>query len=237
MPRSQGPAPLRLLVVDGYEVMRLGLVSLLERRAEFQIVAQAGTVAQAIAAARKFKPDLIVMEARLPDGSGIEATRKILAERPATKVIILTSHPAEEGAFAAIVAGASGYVLKQTRAPELVAHVGAVGRGAAFLDPAVAEPVLERVRRMARHTDELTQLTPRGAVGGDTDELAALTPQERQILLRLAEGKTNQEIAAEIVLTRQTVKNYVSSILSKLNLRSRAEAPAFVMRHRMPSAE
>ena len=85
MPRSQGPAPLRLLVVDGYEVMRLGLVSLLERRAEFQIVAQAGTVAQAIAAARKFKPDLIVMEARLPDGSGIEATRKILAERPATK--------------------------------------------------------------------------------------------------------------------------------------------------------
>jgi DNA-binding NarL/FixJ family response regulator len=177
------------------------------------------------------------MEARLPDGSGIEATRKIRAEHPATKVIILASHPAEEAAFAAVVAGASGYVLKQTSVPDLIASLGAVGRGAAFLDPAVAEPVLERIRRMASHTDELTQLTPRGDTGGgNTDELAVLTSQERQILLRLAEGKTNQEIAAEILLSRQTVKNYVSSILTKLNLRSRAEAPAFVMRYRMPGA-
>jgi DNA-binding NarL/FixJ family response regulator len=226
------------LVVDDYEVMRLGLVSLLELRTGFQVVAQAATVAEAIAAAHRFQPDLVLMEARLPDGSGIEATRKIRAEHPATKVIILTSHPAEEAAFAAIVAGASGYVSKQTSVPELVGYLGAVGRGAAFLDPVVAEQVLERIRRMASHTDELTQLTPRGGVGGsDTDELAALTPQERQILLRLAEGKTNEEIATEILLSRQTVKNYVSSILTKLDLRSRAEAPAFVMRHRLPGAE
>jgi two-component system response regulator DevR len=223
MPTPSGPTPLRILVVDDYEVVRQGLVSLLERRSEFQVVAQAGTAAEAIAAARTYRPDLIIMDVRLPDGSGIEACREIRAERPATRVVMLTSYPDESAVFAAIVAGASGYLLKQVRGRDLVAALEAVGRGESLLDPAVTENVLERIRHIA--------------AGTDTDELASLTRQERQVLLGLAEGKTNKEIAAELFLSDKTVKNYVSSILGKLNLRSRAEAPAYVARHRSPGAE
>jgi len=223
MPTPSGPTPLRILVVDDYEVVRQGLVSLLERRSEFQVVAQAGTASEAIAAARTYRPDLIIMDVRLPDGSGIEACREIRAERPATRVVMLTSYPDESAVFAAIVAGASGYLLKQVRGRDLVAALEAVGRGESLLDPAVTEKVLERIRHIA--------------AGTDTDELASLTRQERQVLLGLAEGKTNKEIAAELFLSDKTVKNYVSSILGKLNLRSRAEAPAYVARHRSPGAE
>ena len=223
MPTPPGAAPLRVLVVDDYEVVRQGLVSLLERRSEFQVVAQAGTVAEAVAAAHTYRPDLIIMDVRLPDGSGIEACREIRAEQPATRVVMLTSYPDESAVFAAIVAGASGYLLKQVRGRDLVAALEAVGRGESLLDPAVTEQVLERIRRIA--------------AGTDADELASLTRQERQVLLGLAEGKTNKEIAAELFLSDKTVKNYVSSILSKLNLRSRAEAPSYVARHRSPGAE
>ena len=217
------PAPLRLLVVDDHEVVRQGLVSLLERHPGFQVVAQAGSVAEAIAQAHISLPDVIVMDVRLPDGSGIEATREIRAEQPTVKVLMLTSYPDEAAVLAAIVAGASGYLLKQVRGRDLVAALEAVGRGASLLDPAVTERVLERVRRVASGTDQ--------------DELAELTAQERKILRHLAEGKTNREIAAELFLSDKTVKNYVSSILSKLNLHSRAQAPAFVARHRLPGAE
>ncbi len=215
--------PLRLLVVDDHEVVRQGLVSLLERREGFQVVAQAGTVAEAIEAASKFVPDLIVMDVRLPDGSGIEACREIRAEHPQTRVVILTSYPDEEAVFASIVAGASGYLLKQIRGRDLVAALEAVGRGESLLDPAVTEKVLDRVRRIAS--------------GTYTDELAQLTRQEQKILLLIAEGKTNKEIAAEIFLSDKTVKNYVSSILAKLNLQRRSQAAAFVARHRLPGAE
>jgi two-component system response regulator DevR len=215
--------PLRLLVVDDHEVVRQGLVSLLERREGFQVVAQAGTVAEAIDAANKFQPDLIVMDVRLPDGSGIEACREIRAEHPGTRVVILTSYPDEEAVFASIVAGASGYLLKQIRGRDLVAALESVGRGESLLDPAVTEKVLDRVRRIAS--------------GTYTDELAQLTRQEQKILLLIAEGKTNKEIAAEIFLSDKTVKNYVSSILAKLNLQRRSQAAAFVARHRLPGAE
>jgi len=215
--------PLRLLVVDDHEVVRQGLVSLLERREGFQVVAQAGTVAEAIEAAGKFVPDLIVMDVRLPDGSGIEACREIRAEHPQTRVVILTSYPDEEAVFASIVAGASGYLLKQIRGRDLVGALEAVGRGESLLDPAVTEKVLDRVRRIAS--------------GTYTDELAQLTRQEQKILLLIAEGKTNKEIAAEIFLSDKTVKNYVSSILAKLNLQRRSQAAAFVARHRLPGAE
>jgi two-component system response regulator DevR len=215
--------PLRLLVVDDHEVVRQGLVSLLERREGFQVVAQAGTVAEAIEAARKYQPDLIVMDVRLPDGSGIEACREIRSEQPQTRVVILTSYPDEEAVFASIVAGASGYLLKQIRGRDLVAALEAVGRGESLLDPAVTEKVLDRVRRIAS--------------GTYTDELAQLTRQEQKILLLIAEGKTNKEIAAEIFLSDKTVKNYVSSILAKLNLQRRSQAAAFVARHRLPGAE
>jgi DNA-binding NarL/FixJ family response regulator len=133
------PSVLRILVVDDHEVVREGLVALLERRAAFSVVAQAGTAAQAIEAARTYRPDLVVMDIRLPDGSGIEATREIRAENPAIRVIMLTSYPDEEAVFAAIVAGASGYLLKQIGSHDLVAALEAVGRGESLLDPAVTE--------------------------------------------------------------------------------------------------
>ena len=165
------------------------------------------------------QPDIVVMDVRLPDGSGVEACRDIRAERPETRVVMLTSYPDEEAVLSAIVAGASGYLLKQIRGRDLVAALETVGRGESLLDPAVTEKVLERVRRIA--------------TGGQSDELAALTAQEQRILLLVAEGKTNKEIAAEIYLSDKTVKNYVSSILSKLNLERRAQAAAFVAKHRL----
>jgi two-component system response regulator DevR len=210
---------LRLLVVDDHEVVRQGLVALLDRRAGFQVVAEAGSVAEAIDQARKFEPDIVVMDVRLPDGSGIEACREIRAERPGIRVVMLTSYPDEEAVLSAIIAGAAGYLLKQIRARDLVAALEAVGRGESLLDPAVTEKVLERVRRLA--------------AGGASDEMALLTSQEQKILLLVAEGKTNKEIAAEIFLSDKTVKNYVSSILSKLNLERRAQAAAFVAKHRL----
>ncbi len=211
--------PLRLLVVDDHEVVRQGLVSLLERRDHFQVVAEAGTAAEAVEMARKFEPDLVVMDVRLPDGSGIEACREIRAEFPTTRIVILTSYPDEEAVLSAIIAGASGYLLKQIRGRDLVSALESVGRGESLLDPAVTEKVLDRVRRIA--------------TGTYTDEMAQLTQQEQKILLLVAEGKTNKEIASEVFLSDKTVKNYVSSILSKLNLERRAQAAAFVARHRM----
>jgi DNA-binding NarL/FixJ family response regulator len=210
--------PLRLLVVDDHEVVRQGLVALLDRRDGFQVVAEAGTVAESLEAARRYKPDIVVMDVRLPDGSGIEACREILADLPGTRVVMLTSYPDDEAVLSAIVAGASGYLLKQIRARDLVAALETVGRGESLLDPAVTEKVLERVRRIAA-----------GTYG---DELSQLTVQEQKILMLVAEGKTNKEIASDVFLSDKTVKNYVSSILSKLNLERRAQAAAFVAKHR-----
>jgi two-component system, NarL family, response regulator DevR len=211
--------PYRLLIVDDHEIVRQGLVALLDRREGFQVVAEAGTVAEAIEQAHRFEPDIVIMDVRLPDGSGIEACREIRSDLAATRVIMLTSYPDEEAVLSAIVAGAAGYLLKQIRARDLVAALEAVGRGESLLDPAVTEKVLERVRRIA--------------TGGQTDEMASLTSQEQKILMLVAEGKTNKEIAADVFLSDKTVKNYVSSILSKLNLERRAQAAAFVAKHRI----
>ena len=217
-PESPSTRPLTLLIVDDHEVVRQGLAALLGRRPEFHVVAEAGTVAEAVAAARKFRPNLVVMDVRLPDGSGIEACREIRAELPDTRVVMLTSYPDEDAVLSAIVAGASGYLLKQVRARDLVAALEAVGRGESLLDPAVTGRVLERVRRIA--------------TSDQPDELAQLTSQEQKILLLVAEGKTNKEIAAEVFLSDKTVKNYVSSILAKLNLERRAQAAAYMARKR-----
>ena len=219
---TDGPTrPLTLLVVDDHEVVRQGLVSLLGRRPEFQVVAEAGTVAESLEAARRFEPDLVIMDVRLPDGSGIQACRDIRAEFPSTRVVMLTSYPDEEAVIAAIVAGASGYLLKQVRARDLVAALEAVGRGESLLDPLVTGKVLERMRRIAS--------------SDQPDELGALTSQERKILALVAEGKTNKEIATDVFLSDKTVKNYVSSILSKLNLQRRAQAAAFVAKRHTTS--
>jgi DNA-binding NarL/FixJ family response regulator len=181
-------------------------------------VAEAGSVAEALAAVERYRPDLVIMDIRLPDGSGIEACRDIRAEYPEIRVVMLTSYPDEEAVLSAIVAGASGYLLKQVRARDLVAALEAVGRGESLLDPAVTEKVLDRVRRIA--------------TSAYTDEFAQLTAQEQKILLLVAEGKTNKEIASDVFLSDKTVKNYVSSILSKLSLQRRAQAAAYVAKHK-----
>ena len=209
--------PLRIVVVDDHEVVRAGLIAVLDRRDNFTVVGEAATVADAISTVDRYVPDLVVMDVRLPDGSGIEACREICAAHPDTRVVILTSYPDEEAVLSAIVAGAKGYLLKQVRARDLIAALEAVGRGESLLDPAVTEKVLERVRRIANGSD---------------DDTSALTPQEQKILLLVAEGKTNKEIAADVHLSDKTVKNYVSSILSKLNLQRRAQAAAYVARNR-----
>ena len=214
---------LRLVVVDDHEVVRQGLVALLDRREAFQVVGEAGTVEEAMTVVRRMRPDLVIMDVRLPDGSGIEACRDIRSEMPEVRIVILTSYPDEEAVLSAIIAGASGYLLKQIRGRDLVSAIEAVGRGESLLDPAVTEKVLERVRRMA--------------AGSTTDELASLTSQEQKILALVAEGKTNKEIASEVFLSDKTVKNYVSSILSKLNLERRAQAAAYVAKHRIPGAD
>jgi two-component system response regulator DevR len=223
MTSDQQPQPLRLLVVDDHEVVRQCLIAQLDRRRGFEVVAQAGSVAESIDAAARFQPDLVIMDVRLPDGTGIEACREIRAARPATRVVMLTSYPDEEAVLSAIIAGASGYLLKQIRGRDLVSALEAVGRGESLLDPAVTEKVLERVRRVA--------------TGSATDELAELTSQERKILLLVAEGKTNKEIATDVFLSDKTVKNYVSSILSKLNLQRRTQAAAFMAKRHLVSPD
>ena len=215
--------PLRLLVVDDHEVVRQGLVALLDRRDGFQVVAEAGTAAESVEQARRFEPDIVVMDVRLPDGSGIEACREIRADLPATRVVMLTSYPDEEAVLSAIVAGASGYLLKQIRARDLVAALESVGRGESLLDPAVTEKVLERVRRMA--------------TGTYTDEMAQLTRQEQKILLLVAEGKTNKEIAACLCISTKTVEAHRAQLMDKLQIHTIAGLTKYALREGLTSLE
>jgi DNA-binding NarL/FixJ family response regulator len=211
------PAPQRILVVDDHEVVRRGLVAYLERRPQFQVVAEAGTAAEALAQARRFVPDIVLLDINLPDASGIEACRQLREALPEVIIVFLTSSPDELDVMAAIVSGARGYVLKQTRAAELVRTLEAVARGESLFDPAVTGLVLDRVRRIAS-----------GSIG---DDATGLTAREREILPLIAAGLTNREIAAAIFLSDKTVKNYVSSILAKLGLDRRAQVPAYVATH------
>jgi DNA-binding NarL/FixJ family response regulator len=213
---------IRVLLVDDHEVVRMGLRTLFERRENLVVVGEAGTVAEAVETAARTSPDVIVMDIRLPDGTGVDACREIRSVRPETKVIMLTSYADDEAVYGSIMAGASGYVLKQTRGHDLAASIERVAAGESLLDPGVTEKVLLRMRQLAE---------------GGPDELAALTPQERKILGQIAEGKTNKEIAQEVFLSDKTVKNYVSSILSKLNLRRRSEAAAFIAERRARSKD
>ena len=209
---------IRVMLVDDHEVVRQGLKSLLERREHIDIVAEAGSVAGAVTGAARTQPDVIVMDVRLPDGTGIEACREIRAEHPAIKVLMLTSYADDEAVYGSIIAGAAGYLLKQTRARELVSAIEAVARGESLLDPNVTSAVLTRMRDLA--------------AGRHKDPLADLSDQERRILGLIAEGKTNREIAGIVYLSEKTVKNYVSTILSKLGMERRAQAAAFLAEQR-----
>jgi DNA-binding NarL/FixJ family response regulator len=208
---------IRVLICDDHEVVREGLRTLLSRRDEIAVVGEAGTVQEAIETAAKAKPDVVIMDVRLPDGSGVEACRAIREARPETHVIMLTSYADDEALFASIVAGASGYLLKQTRGQAVVDAITAVAQGRSLLDPDVTGKVLERVRRGREQEDP---------------QFASLTEQERKVLEQLAEGKTNREIGATLFLSEKTVKNYVSRILDKLGLARRAEAAAYMAKRK-----
>ncbi|HZD17892.1 MAG TPA: response regulator transcription factor [Actinomycetota bacterium] len=209
--------PLRVLLVDDHEVVRSGVKALLQATDDIVVSAEAGTIREAVDEADRTRPDVVVMDVRLADGSGIEATREIRAKHPKTQVIMLTSFADDEALFASIMAGASGYVLKQVKGGELVRAIRTVGKGESLLDPAVTSAVLERLRR-GKHLLK-------------DEKLARLSPQEERILSLVADGKTNREIGDELNLAEKTVKNYVSSILSKLEVARRAEAAAYLARH------
>jgi len=207
----------RVLICDDHEVVRERLRTLLSRRPEIAVVGEAGTMQEAIDAAAKAKPDVVIMDVRLPDGSGVEACRAIREARPETHVIMLTSYADDEALFASIIAGASGYLLKQTRGQAVVDAIQAVAQGRSLLDPDVTGKVLERVRQGREQEDP---------------QLASLTEQERKVLEQLAEGRTNREIGATLFLSEKTVKNYVSRILDKLGLARRAEAAAYMAKRK-----
>jgi two-component system, NarL family, response regulator DevR len=209
--------PLRVMLVDDHEVVRDGIRAMLQAEEDIVVSAEAGTVREAIDEADRARPDVVVMDVRLADGSGIEATREIRAQHPATKVLMLTSFADDEALFASIMAGASGYVLKQVHSGDLVRAIRAVGGGESLLDPAVTTSVLDRLRK-GKHLMR-------------DEKLARLSPQEERILGLVAHGRTNREIGDELHLAEKTVKNYVSSILSKLEVARRAEAAAYLARH------
>ena len=209
--------PLRVMLVDDHEVVRNGIRAMLQAEDDIVVSSEAGTVREAIDEADRARPDVVVMDVRLADGSGIEATREIRAKHPATRVLMLTSFADDEALFASIMAGAAGYVLKQIKAGELVRAIRAVGSGQSLLDPAVTKNVLDRLRK-GKHLMR-------------DEKLARLSPQEERILTAVANGKTNREIGEQLHLAEKTVKNYVSSILSKLEVARRAEAAAYLARH------
>ena len=211
------PAPLRVMLVDDHEIVRDGIKGMLDTQDDIVVTAQAGSVQEAIDEAARTRPDVVVMDVRLADGSGIEATRQIRAAHPETKVLMLTSFADDEALFSSIMAGASGYVLKQVKPGELLRAIRAVGAGDSLLDPGVTTAVLDRLRK-GKHLLK-------------DEKLARLSAQEERILTLVADGRTNREIGDELHLAEKTVKNYVSSILSKLEVARRAEAAAYLARH------
>jgi two-component system, NarL family, response regulator DevR len=209
--------PLRVMLVDDHEMVRDGIRAMLDAEDDIVVTSEAGSVREAVDEAARTRPDVIVMDVRLSDGSGIEATREIRAARPETKVLMLTSFADDEALFSSIMAGASGYVLKQVKSGDLLRAIRAVGAGDSLLDPSVTNAVLDRLRR-GKHLMK-------------DEKLARLSPQEERILQLIAEGWTNRQIGDELHLAEKTVKNYVSSILSKLEVARRAEAAAYLARH------
>jgi two-component system, NarL family, response regulator DevR len=212
--------PLRVMLVDDHQVVRDGIRLLLNQAEDVVVCAEASSAREAVAVAAQALPDVIVMDVRLQDGSGIEATRDIRAARPQTAVLMLTSFADDEALFASIMAGAAGYVLKQIRGQELVRAIRSVGAGQNLLDPAVTKGVFDRLRK-GKHLFR-------------DERLARLSPQEERILALVAEGRTNGQIGEDLGLAEKTVKNYVSSILSKLEVARRAEAAAYLARHTTP---
>jgi len=210
---------LRVMLVDDHEVVRLGVRALIERQPGMEVVGEAGTVREAMLQVEKLAPDVVVLDVRLPGGNGLDACRQIKARWPETRIIILTSFPDDEVLFDAIAAGADGYVLKQIGSDDLIRALEVVGRGESLLDPALTARVFAKMRQV-RKQDQ-------------AHAFADLNSQEMHILARIAEGKTNREIGEALHLSEKTVRNYVSRILNKLSLASRAQAGAYAARNRI----
>jgi DNA-binding NarL/FixJ family response regulator len=211
---------LRVLLVDDHEIVRRGLRAVLKERPEIAVVGEAGTMKAGVEETLRLKPDVVIMDLRLPDGSGVEACRDIRSQAPDTKVIILTSYADEDALFAAIMAGAAGYVLKDLDPSRLQDSIITVGRGGSLLDPKMATAVLDRLRKgTSQHPAD--------------DAFAALSPQEDRILSYIGEGLTNREIAEQLELSEKTIKNYVSQIYSKLHVQRRSQAATIATERRL----
>ena len=207
----------RIILVDDHEVVRIGLKTLLDRHPDFDVVGEASSAREAVEKTASLKPDVVVMDIRLPGTSGIDACEEIVKRFPEIKVLMLTSYAEDEMLFSAIRAGASGYVLKQIGSDDLVKALESVGSGEGLLDPAVTQRVFQEVRRAVREEE--------------ASAFANLSQQEKHVLQLVSEGKTNREIAKALFLGEGTVRNYVSSILSKLGVNNRAEAAAYAVEH------
>ncbi len=199
---------IRVYLLDDHEVVRRGLRDMLEQEGDIEVVGESGSAVEATHRIPALKPDVAVLDGRLPDGSGVDVCREVRSVDPGIRALILTSYEDDEALFAAIMAGAAGYVLKQIRGTDLVDGIRRVAAGQSLLDPAVTARVLDRIRNGPEQPAELRDLTE----------------QERKILLLVAEGLTNREIAGRMFLAEKTVKNYVSSLLSKLGLERRTQA-------------
>ena len=211
---------LRVLLVDDHAIVRRGVKAVLQERKGIVVVGEAGSVAEAIAEADRLEPDVVVMDLRLPDGSGVEACREIRGRHAGTAVLMLTSFADEDALYSAVLAGASGYVLKDLNPNAVQDAVLTAGRGGSLLDPQLATRVLERLRR--------------GEAGHPADDaFASLSPQEERILDMIGEGLTNKQIAGQLTLSEKTVKNYVTQIYSKLHVQRRSQAATLAAERRI----
>jgi two-component system, NarL family, response regulator DevR len=210
-----GSVPIRVFLLDDHEIVRRGIKELLEAEGDIDVVGEAGLAQDALNRIPAVRPDVAILDGRLPDGSGVDVCREIRSRHPEVNALILTSYDDDEALFAAIMAGAAGYILKQVRGNDFVDIVRRVAAGQSMLDPAVTAQVLERLRK-----------------GPEVDPgLASLTQQEQRILTLIGEGKTNRQIAQEMYLAEKTVKNYTSSLYAKLGLESRTQAAIYATKH------
>ncbi|MBI5870097.1 MAG: response regulator transcription factor [Actinobacteria bacterium] len=205
-----GTGPVKILIVDDHQVVRMGLRTLLEHQGGLKVVGEAGTAAEAIEMAQSLQPDLVLMDVRLPDQSGIEACRQIRSADPGIRVLMLTSYSSDEAIFAATMAGASGYLLKRLDAEQLYTSIIAIGQGQTLLDPTLSEAVVKRVKEISE--------------GEPSRGVDALTEREREILKLIADGLTNKEIADRINLGEKTVRNHITTIFMKLGVSHRTQA-------------